>query len=292
MKIANEFTVHAPIDRAWAVLTDLEGIAPCLPGAQLTGVDGDVYRGKVKVKVGPVVSEFAGTARFAEKDDAAYRAVIDAKGRDARSAGNAAAMITAQLRPEGDRTAVNVDTDLKISGKLAQFGSGMIKEVSQKLLGQFVTSLEAKIAADQADMNGKVAAGGAASTADTASTADDADAGRGIAAARSVAGDEAPLSETTAEEHPSTPLLKPGGDTELAAVEDAGAPGRSGETTGTSSTTEDVAGVLPKGLETTTEPEPLDLMELAGGSIRRRVVPVAIGAAVIVAAIVIWRIVR
>src|SRR5690242_8939495 len=136
MKIANEFTVHAPIERAWAVLTDLEGIAPCLPGAQLTGVDGDVYRGKVKVKVGPVVSEFTGTARFAEKDDAAYRAVIDAKGRDARSAGNAAAMITAQLRPEGDRTAVNVDTDLKISGKLAQFGSGVIREVSQKLLGQ------------------------------------------------------------------------------------------------------------------------------------------------------------
>src|SRR5882724_141059 len=150
MKIANEFTVHTPIDRAWRVLTDLEGIAPCMPGAQLTGVDGDVYQGKVRVKVGPVISEFAGTARFTEKDDAAYRGVIDAKGRDARSAGNAAALVTAVLRQNGDSTTVSVDTDLKISGKLAQFGSGMIKEVSGKLLAQFVANLEAKLAADDA----------------------------------------------------------------------------------------------------------------------------------------------
>ena len=151
MKITNEFTVHTPIDRAWQVLTDLEGIAPCMPGAQLTGVDGDVYRGKVKIKVGPVISEFAGTARFAEKDADARRAVIDAKGRDGRSAGNAAALVTAVLRPDGDSTVVNVDTDLKISGKLAQFGSGMIKEVSGKLLAQFVANLEAKLAADEGD---------------------------------------------------------------------------------------------------------------------------------------------
>ncbi|HET6533211.1 MAG TPA: SRPBCC family protein, partial [Actinoplanes sp.] len=165
MKINNEFTVHTPIDRAWAVLTDLEGIAPCLPGAQLTGVDGDVYRGKVKVKVGPVISEFSGTARFVEKDDAGHRAVIDAKGRDARSAGNAAALITAELRPDGDATVVTVDTDLKISGKLAQFGSGMIKEVSGKLLGQFVAALEAKIAATDvgpAAAGAETAGGGAA----------------------------------------------------------------------------------------------------------------------------------
>lgn len=148
MKITNEFAVAVPIDEAWAVLTDLEGIAPCLPGAQLTGVDGDVYRGRVKVKVGPVISEFAGTARFVEKDDAAYRGVIDAKGRDARSTGNASALVTAHLRPDGPRTLVSVDTDLKISGKLAQFGSGMIKEVSGKLVAQFVANLEAKLAAD------------------------------------------------------------------------------------------------------------------------------------------------
>src|SRR6188768_2844866 len=150
MKITNEFTVHTPIERAWALLTDLEGIAPCLPGAQLTGVEGDTYAGRVKVKVGPVVSDFAGTARFVEKDEEAGRAVIDAKGRDSRSAGNAAALVTAQLTAKGDSTLVSVDTDLKISGKLAQFGSGMIKEVSGKLLGQFVSNLEAKLATDGA----------------------------------------------------------------------------------------------------------------------------------------------
>ncbi|MEU5964265.1 SRPBCC domain-containing protein [Micromonospora parva] len=151
MKITNEFAVAVPIERAWAVLTDLPGLAPCLPGAQLTGVDGDIYQGRVRVKVGPVVSEFAGTARFVEKDDAAYHGVIGAKGRDSRSAGAASALVTAQLRPDGDRTVVSVDTDLKISGRLAQFGSGMIKEVSGKLLAQFVANLEAKLATDRPD---------------------------------------------------------------------------------------------------------------------------------------------
>ena len=146
MKIDHEFTVGVPIEQAWAVLTDLEAIAPCMPGAQLTGVDGDVYSGKVKVKVGPVTTEYAGTAHFVEKDDTAYHAVIDAKGRDSRGAGNASAAISAQLRADGTRTVVSVDTDLKISGKIAQFGSGMIKEVSEKLLGQFVDCLEGKLA--------------------------------------------------------------------------------------------------------------------------------------------------
>ncbi|MDI6097260.1 SRPBCC family protein [Actinoplanes sp. NEAU-A12] len=151
MKITNEFTVPIPIDQAWRVLTDLEGVARCMPGARLTGVDGEIYQGRVKVKVGPVISDFSGTARFVEKDPTAYRAVIDAKGRDARSAGNAAAVISAALTADGENsTKVAVDTDLKISGKLAQFGSGMIKEVSAKLLAQFVTNLEAKLAADPA----------------------------------------------------------------------------------------------------------------------------------------------
>jgi carbon monoxide dehydrogenase subunit G len=146
MQIDNEFTVSIPIGQAWEVLTDLAGIAPCMPGAQLTGVEGDVYSGRVKVKVGPVTSEYQGTARFAEKDDSAYHAVIDAKGRDSRGAGNASALITAQLRPDGDRTVVSVSTDLRLTGRIAQFGSGMIKEVSAKLLGQFVECLEVKLA--------------------------------------------------------------------------------------------------------------------------------------------------
>jgi carbon monoxide dehydrogenase subunit G len=149
MEIKNEFTVGVPIDQAWAVLTDLAGIAPCLPGAQLTGQEGETYMGKVRIKVGPVVSEFAGTASFIEKDDASYHAVIEAKGSDRRGSGNASAKITAGLRPDGDRTVVSVDTDLSISGKIAQFGKSAITEVSEKLLGQFVDCLEAKLTAGQ-----------------------------------------------------------------------------------------------------------------------------------------------
>jgi len=149
VRIDNEFTVGVPLERAWEVLTDLEGIAPCMPGARLTGVDGEVFSGEVRVKVGPVVSQYAGTATFASKDDAGHRAVIDAKGKDSRGSGNASALISAHLRADGDdRTVVTVETDLTISGKIAQLGGGMIKEVSTKLLGQFVACLEERLAAD------------------------------------------------------------------------------------------------------------------------------------------------
>jgi carbon monoxide dehydrogenase subunit G len=220
MKIDNEFTVSVPIEQAWEVLTDLEGIAPCLPGAQLTGFDGGTVKGKVKIKVGPVTAEYAGSASFVEKDDASYRAVIDAKGKDPRGAGNASALITARLRAQGAHTVVKVDTDLKISGKLAQFGSGMIKEVSEKLLGQFVVNLEQRLAASE---------GGGS---------------------------------------------QPG----HAAAE--------GKTSNSGS-------VPPHAVATRAPPEPeaLDLMELAGGAIYKRLIPVAIGAAV-VAAVIVYRRVR
>ncbi|WP_026876126.1 SRPBCC family protein [Jiangella gansuensis] len=145
MKIDNEFTVGAPVGQAWTVLTDLEGIAPCLPGAQLTGVDGDVHSGRIKVKVGPIVAEYAGTARFVHRDEDQHRAIIRATGRDARGAGAASAEIVAQLREGGAGTVVSVDTDLRISGRIAQLGRGMISEVSTKLLAQFVECLEAKL---------------------------------------------------------------------------------------------------------------------------------------------------
>ncbi|HEX3287263.1 MAG TPA: SRPBCC family protein [Mycobacterium sp.] len=150
MKIANEFTVSAPIEDAWNVLTDLEQVIPLMPGAQMTGREGDDVLGKVKVKVGPVTSEFSGKVHFVEQDPTAHRAVIDGKGKEARGTGNAAATVTAQLHDAGDHTRVTVDTDLKVVGKLAQFGSSMLQQVSEKLLGQFVESLEAKLAADNA----------------------------------------------------------------------------------------------------------------------------------------------
>ena len=150
MKIANEFTVSAPIEDAWSVLTDLAQVIPLMPGAQMTGRDGDDVLGKVKVKVGPVTSEFSGKVHFVEQNRDEHRAVIDGRGKEARGTGNAAATVTAQLHDAGDHTRVTVDTDLKIVGKLAQFGSGMLQQVSEKLLGQFVESLETKLATDSA----------------------------------------------------------------------------------------------------------------------------------------------
>jgi carbon monoxide dehydrogenase subunit G len=163
MKIANQFSVSAPVERAWDVLCDLEQVIPLMPGAQLVGHEGDDYVGKVKIKVGPVTSEFSGKVRFVEQDRAQHRAVIDAKGKESRGTGNAAAKVTAQLHEDGELTHVTVDTDLKIVGKLAQLGSGMLQQVSEKLLGQFVDSLEAKLAADSGN--------GAADAAATPATA-------------------------------------------------------------------------------------------------------------------------
>ncbi|GAY14292.1 SRPBCC family protein [Mycobacterium sp. shizuoka-1] len=147
MKIDNEFTVSVPIARAWEVLSDMEQVVPLMPGAQLTGQDGDDFLGKVKVKVGPVTSEFSGKAHFVERDEATHRAVVDGRGKEARGTGNAAAVVVLQLHEAGDHTRVTVETDLKIVGKLAQFGSSMLQQVSEKLLGQFVDALEAKLAA-------------------------------------------------------------------------------------------------------------------------------------------------
>ena len=150
MKIANEFTVSVPIEDAWDDLTDLEQVIPLMPGAQLTGREGDDVLGKVRVKVGPVTSEFSGKVHFVEQNRDEHRAVIDGKGKESRGTGNAAATVTAQLHDAGDRTRVTVDTDLKVVGKLAQFGGSMLQQVSEKLLGEFVDSLEAKLAANNA----------------------------------------------------------------------------------------------------------------------------------------------
>ena len=151
MELKDSFEVDHPIAAVWAVLTDVERIAPCLPGAQLTGTDGDEFQGLVKVKVGPVTSQYKGKASFAELDESAHRAVISATGRDTRGAGNASAEITVQLEPgEGGATRVSVATDLTITGKVAQFGRGVLADVSRKLMGQFAGNL-AELLAQQAD---------------------------------------------------------------------------------------------------------------------------------------------
>ena len=141
MELNNDFEVAAPIDRVWDVLTDVERIAPCLPGAQLQEVEGDEFRGVVKVKVGPITAQYKGAASFVERDDAGHRAVLRAEGRDTRGAGNAAADITALLEAVDGGTRVTVTTDLTVTGKVAQFGRGVMADVSRKLMGQFADNL-------------------------------------------------------------------------------------------------------------------------------------------------------
>jgi uncharacterized protein len=142
MDLNHEFIVNVPINDAWVILTDLERIAPCLPGAQLTEVEGDTYRGQVKVKVGPIVAQFKGQASFVTRDDAAHTASLKAEGRDTTGKGTAAATITAQLTSvTPTSTKCTVVTDLTISGKVAQFGRGALADVSDKLLAQFADNL-------------------------------------------------------------------------------------------------------------------------------------------------------
>jgi carbon monoxide dehydrogenase subunit G len=146
MELTNDFRVDVSVPDTWKVLTDLERIAPMMPGAKLQEVEGDEYRGVVKVKVGPITAEYKGKATFVERDEEAGRVVLRATGRDSRGQGNASALITATMTPDGDGTKVSVVTDLTISGKVAQFGRGVLAEVSAKLLGQFVDALHADLA--------------------------------------------------------------------------------------------------------------------------------------------------
>lgn len=150
MKIEDEFRVDVPVDEAWQVLLDVERIAPCMPGAQLQEIEGDEYRGIVKVKVGPITAQYKGAARIVETDDAAHRLVLKAEGRDTRGQGNANATVTATLTSDGTGTVVHIDTDLNITGKVAQFGRGVMADVSSKLLGQFADNLHRDVLSGQA----------------------------------------------------------------------------------------------------------------------------------------------
>ncbi|MET0661856.1 MAG: SRPBCC family protein [Ilumatobacteraceae bacterium] len=141
-QLINEFTVNRPIDEAWTILTDVERIAPCLPGAELQEVEGETYRGVVKVKLGAISSQFKGEANFIDRDDPNHTATIKGVGRDTGGRGNASAEITARaesLSPTS--TKVIVTTDLHITGKVAQFGRGIMGDVSSKLMGQFANNL-------------------------------------------------------------------------------------------------------------------------------------------------------
>ena len=155
MELNHEFRVSVPVEQAWSVLTDLERIAPCMPGAELQEVEGDEYRGVVKVKVGPITAQYKGKARFETLERDSGRAVLRAEGRDTRGQGNANATVTATLTAEGDSvTRVAIATDLTVTGKVAQFGRGVLADVSSKLLDQFVRQLETDVLSGSAGSSG------------------------------------------------------------------------------------------------------------------------------------------
>jgi carbon monoxide dehydrogenase subunit G len=140
MKLDNEFTVPAPIEQAWNVLLDVERVAPCLPGAAIEGSEGDEYTGTMTIKIGPITSRYRGTVKIDETDEAAHRAVMGARARDARG-GTAGATITSTMEEVEGGTRVRVETDMRVTGPVAQFGRGVMQDVSAKLMGRFADCL-------------------------------------------------------------------------------------------------------------------------------------------------------
>jgi len=226
MEIADSFRVSTPINDTWRVLLDIEGIAPCMPGAQLQEVDGAEYRGVVKVKVGPITAQYKGTATLAEVDEAAHRILIDAAGRDTRGQGNAKATIVVTMTEDGGGTRVEVLTDLAITGKVAQFGRGVLDDVSAKLLRQFVENLERDV-----------------------------------------------LSNSTLRSDAS-----PSGNDPKAPPFSSAPPTSNGVTSSTG----------PRRIDAP-DTQPIDLLDMAGESAARRLIPIAVGAVVL---FVLWRLLR
>ncbi len=150
MQLEKTFTIDAPIDKAWEALNTPQTVAPCFPGATLTEYEGDTFTGTVKVKLGPISLTYKGKGVYKERDDAAHRVVIDASGRDSRGNGTAEATVTGTMSAEGpDKTAVTMVTDMKITGRPAQFGRGVISDVADKIIGQFASCVASKLQAGE-----------------------------------------------------------------------------------------------------------------------------------------------
>ena len=242
MDLHHEFTVPVPATEAWKILTDLERLAPCLPGAQLTEIEGDIYRGQVKLKVGPILAQFKGQASFVSRDDTNFRASLKAEGRDTGGKGNASATITAQLFAVDAASAkCTVDTQLNISGKVAQFGRGALADVSDKLLLQFVDNLNKLIASQPTGLAPSAPSPAPSPTKPAATPA-------ATPAAAPTAASAAPSAPAAA---PTAPVVRK--------------------------------------IEQTQEVAPLNLLDTAGSTIAKRLVPVLVVIAAVVAGIVIFR---
>ena len=284
MELTNEFEVAVPLAEAWAVLTDVERIAPCLPGAELKEIEGDEYRGVVKVKVGPITASYKGVAHFEELDEAAHRAVLKAEGRETRGSG----------------TKVQVATDLAITGKVAQFGRGVLADVSGKLLDQFVQNLETMVLAPTADAGSDAGEGAETAEAAVSEPAGDAES-KGESEAKAATGSAAkaggPSANKPKAERTGTIKARPAAGSAGKAARDSN--GKAATTNGDGNAAE---GAQPEEGGDEPEPssptvrhiqsvpaEPVDLMSVAGPSLARRLVPFAsIAGALFLARIVVY----
>jgi carbon monoxide dehydrogenase subunit G len=335
VQLENSFTVPVPVDEAWRVLLDIERIAPCMPGAALDSVDGDDFTGRVKVKLGPINLTYQGKASFIEKDEAAHKAVIDARGKDQRGNGTAAAVVTAKLAAEGAITRVDVLTDLNITGRPAQFGRGVMTDVGNKLLGQFADKLAAQLGEGDAQGDAaraetaaaKVAATAAGAVEEVAASAEQA-AGNGTAVKKAAAATKKAAASATDEASATSTVEAPAATTAKKAAPAKAAPVKavpaaaeaapastdiapaagdtapkapSGPPTGPSgpprkaATGSPVRSVPDAGPRVVTrpqtEPEPIDLLEVAGGAAMARYAAPAAGvaAAVLIVALLVRR---
>ena len=266
MELEHEFTIPVPVDKAWPVLLDIRRIAPCMPGAAVDTVDGDDFTGSVKVKLGPINLTYKGQAKFVEKDEKSHKAIIDARGRDSRGNGTAAAKITATLDDRGQETLVKVVTDLNITGKPAQFGRGVMVDVGNKLIGQFADCLAGKLAEDDSVDT-------AADTAAAATTA-------------SGAADKTPTSTIPAATTAQADADKSQADAEKTGDAARTAAQSSADKQAAVSATPKTAPAKPA---PAAEPEPIDLIELAGGTVLKKAIPAVIAAliAALIALVVI-----
>jgi carbon monoxide dehydrogenase subunit G len=283
VKLENSFTVPAPPEAAWAVLLDVARVAPCMPGATLTEVDGDKFAGTVKVKVGPIGLTYKGTAAFVEKDDATHTAMIDAKGRETRGSGTVNAKITCKLLPDGDGTRVEVVTDLAITGRPAQFGRGVIAEVAGKVITQFAEALSEEIAAGSPTPVAEVPVAEAPVAEAPVAEVTVTDAAEPVAAAESALPDEA--------EEP-TPALT------LKDVAAAAAPQAAVEPEAVvtpPAATAPPASPAPQPAPTVVPPAPrrsaeaIDLLDVAGAPVAKRLAPVAVVAALVALIVLLLR---
>jgi uncharacterized protein len=273
MKINNEFTVSVPVQQAWDVMLDLERIAPCLPGAAIQGSQDDEYQGTMKVKIGPITANYKGTVKVEEADEENRRAVLKASGRDARGQGTASATIVSTLQEEGDSTKVNVETDMHLTGRAAQFGRGIAQDVATKMLDQFANCLEREIS------GGPEEGAAAASEAPTETSGDGAPS-QEEPPATTAGGVGGTAGRVISSQDPS---VRAGGPVEGAVVSEGAQ-----EEAAASAEAEQPRAQQPR--REPEEPEAFDLGAASQEAILKRITPVLVGLGLL--AILIWLIRR